>query len=151
MSGPDRTRNAIDLVAKLAFYNRRAEVWWRFREALDPDQEGGSAIALPPDDELKADLASAQWELTARGIKLTRKQDLRERIGRSPRKGDAVVMAWAEGAQGGQAPAAPQPTARNPWHERLRPAYRQIPKPLIRGRAPPARAAVYENQNSAKP
>src|SRR5204863_7004207 len=31
--------------AKLAFYNRRAEVWWRFREALDPDQEGGSAIA----------------------------------------------------------------------------------------------------------
>jgi hypothetical protein len=85
--------------AKRAFYNRRAEVWWRFREALDPDQEGGSAIALPPDDELKADVASAQWELTARGIKLTRKQDIRERIGRSPGKGDAVVMAWAEGAK----------------------------------------------------
>jgi len=85
--------------AKLAFVNRRAEAWWRFREALDPDQEGGSAIALPPDDELKADLASAQWELTARGIKLAPKHAIRERIGRSPGKGDAVVMAWAEGAK----------------------------------------------------
>jgi hypothetical protein len=85
--------------AKLAFHNRRAEVWWRFREALDPDQQGGSEIALPPDDELKADLASAQWELTARGIKLKSKDDIRERIGRSPSKGDAVVMAWAEGAK----------------------------------------------------
>jgi hypothetical protein len=85
--------------AKLAFHNRRAEAWWRFREALDPDQQGGSEIALPPDDELKADLASAQWELTARGIKLKPKDEVRERIGRSPGKGDAVVMAWAEGAK----------------------------------------------------
>jgi hypothetical protein len=83
--------------AKLAFHNKRAEVWWRFREALDPDQEGGSQIALPPDDELKADLASAQWELTARGIKLKAKEEIRARIGRSPSKGDAIVMAWSEG------------------------------------------------------
>ncbi len=41
-----------------AFINRRAEVWWRFREALDPDQKGGSPIALPPDAMLRADLAS---------------------------------------------------------------------------------------------
>jgi hypothetical protein len=53
---------------------------WRFREVLDPDQPGGSEIALPPDDELKADLASAQWELTARGIKLKPKDEVRERI-----------------------------------------------------------------------
>jgi hypothetical protein len=83
--------------AKLAFCNRRAEAWWRFREALDPNQEGGSDIALPPDDELKADLASAHWELTARGIKLEAKDNIRQRIGRSPGKGDAVVMAWSEG------------------------------------------------------
>jgi hypothetical protein len=36
----------------------------RWDGPLDPDQPGGSQIALPPDDELKADLASAQWELT---------------------------------------------------------------------------------------
>jgi hypothetical protein len=71
----------------------------RLRQALDPDQEGGSDIALPPDDELKADLASAHWELTARGIKLEPKNDIRECIGRSPGKGDAVVMAWAEGGK----------------------------------------------------
>ncbi len=57
----------------------------------------GSHIALPPDDELKADLASAHWELTARGIKLEPKDAIRERIGRSPGKGDAVLMAWSEG------------------------------------------------------
>ena len=85
--------------AKLAFYNSRAEGWWRLREALEPDQEGGSGIALPPDDELKADLASPHWELTARGIKLEPKDDIKRRIGRSPGKGDAVVMAWAEGAK----------------------------------------------------
>jgi hypothetical protein len=41
------------------FANKRAEAYWRFREALDPDQEGGSIIALPPDDELKADLCAS--------------------------------------------------------------------------------------------
>jgi hypothetical protein len=34
---------------QLSFANKRAEAWWKFREALDPDQPDGSAIALPPD------------------------------------------------------------------------------------------------------
>jgi hypothetical protein len=38
---------------QLSFANKRAEAHWRFREALDPDQEGGSDIALPPDPELR--------------------------------------------------------------------------------------------------
>jgi hypothetical protein len=33
--------------AKLKFFNKRAEAYWRFREALDPEQEGGSVVALP--------------------------------------------------------------------------------------------------------
>jgi hypothetical protein len=32
--------------------SERAEVWCKFREALDPDQPDGSAIALPPDPEV---------------------------------------------------------------------------------------------------
>jgi hypothetical protein len=45
--------------------------YWKFREALDPSQEGGSSIALPNDPELKSD--------------------------RSPDRGDAAVMCLAEG------------------------------------------------------
>jgi hypothetical protein len=82
---------------QLAFANKRAETWWKFREALDPDQPDGSAIALPPDPELRADLCAPTWKLTARGILLESKDEIRKRLGRSPGKGDAVVMAWSEG------------------------------------------------------
>ncbi len=80
---------------QLAFVNRRAEAWWRFREALDPDQEGGSEVALPPDPELRADLAAPTYTVEQRGIKVEAKDKLRLRLGRSPDKGDAVVMCWA--------------------------------------------------------
>jgi hypothetical protein len=96
-NGANHSSAATRDATKLRFVNKRAEVWWRFRQALDPNQEGGSDIALPPDDELKADLASPHWELTARGIQIEAKSDIRARIGRSPGKGDAVVMAFAEG------------------------------------------------------
>jgi hypothetical protein len=82
---------------KLKFRNKRAESWWRFREELDPEQEGGSAIFLPPDPELKADLSSARWKLTTGGILLEDKGEIRKRIGRSPDRGDAVVMCLSEG------------------------------------------------------
>lgn len=83
---------------QLRFANKRAEAWWKFREELDPDQEGGSAIALPPDPELKADLAAPTYEVGTRGILIESKDDLRKRLGRSPGKGDAVVMALSEGS-----------------------------------------------------
>jgi hypothetical protein len=82
---------------KNRFVNKRAEAIWRLREALDPDQEGGSVIALPPDPELRADLASYRWQLTVSGILIEDKKEIRKRIGRSPDKGDAVVMCLAEG------------------------------------------------------
>jgi hypothetical protein len=94
---------------KLRFANRRAEAWWKFREELDPDQEGGSAICLPPDAELRADLAAPTWRLTARGIQVESKRSVGpdgkvnggivKRLGRSPGKGDAAVMCLSEGAR----------------------------------------------------
>lgn len=83
--------------ANLSFVNKRAEIYWRLREALDPSQEGGSLIALPPDDELKADLCAPHWELTRSGIKLEAKADIKKRIGRSPGKGDAAAIALSLG------------------------------------------------------
>lgn len=82
---------------RLGFANKRAEMWWRMREALDPDQEGGSAIALPPSAELRADLTAPVWELTSNGIKLEAKDDLREKLGRSTGLGDCAVMLLSEG------------------------------------------------------
>lgn len=83
---------------KLGFANKRAESYWRFREALDPDQQGGSALALPPDPELRAELTAPTWELTPRGILVESKEDIRKRLGRSTNKADAVVMALSEGS-----------------------------------------------------
>lgn len=75
----------------LKFRNRRAELHWKLREALDPNS--GAFIALPPDPELAADLATPRWRLTPGGILVESKEDIRKRLGRSPDKGDAVVMA----------------------------------------------------------
>lgn len=79
----------------LCFANKRAEACWRLKEALDPDQQGGSQIALPPDAELRSDLASLTYEATSRGILIESKDKLRARLGRSPGKGDAAVMLWS--------------------------------------------------------
>ena len=81
----------------LGFYNKRAEVVWKFREALDPGQPGGSNIALPPDPVLVADLAAFQLDLEYNGIKLVSKEKTNANLGRSTNKGDAVVMAYSAG------------------------------------------------------
>jgi hypothetical protein len=83
------------------FFNYRAEVWYRFREALNPARPGGSRIALPSDTALFADLTAILFtiEKSARGliVKLEPKTKLCGRIGRSPDHGDAVVNAWSDG------------------------------------------------------
>ncbi len=80
---------------KLKFANKRAEVHWKFREALEPNL--GEPIALPPDPELAADLAAPTWKLTPRGILIEEKVAIKARLGRSPDKGDAVINAWSYG------------------------------------------------------
>ena len=79
------------------FVNARAEAWWKFREALDPEQEGGSVIALPDDPELLSDLTAPTFDMKASGVQIESKDDIRTRIGRSPDKGDAAVMCMAPG------------------------------------------------------
>jgi hypothetical protein len=76
------------------FYNYRSYAWWKMREALDPDQEQGSPIALPPDTALMADLSTPTFQIEARGVKIETKEAINKRLGRSTDRGDAVVMAW---------------------------------------------------------
>lgn len=82
---------------KLKFRNKRSEIIWRFREALDPEQNGGSTIALPPDSECLSDLTAPTFEVRGVEICVESKEDIVKRLGRSPDKGDAVCMAWSVG------------------------------------------------------
>lgn len=82
---------------RLKFRNKRAMLWWRFRESLDP--KTGDNIALPNDSQLQADLCAPMWKLTPGGILVEPKEDgpdgpgIKKRLGRSPDDGDAVVNA----------------------------------------------------------
>lgn len=82
---------------RLGFRNLRAEATWRMREMLDPEND--DKVALPPDAQLRADLACYRWKLVSGGIiQVEAKEDIRKRIGRSPDDGDAVIIAMATGA-----------------------------------------------------
>lgn len=84
----------------IKFTNIRSEAYWKFREALDPSQEQGSSIALPPDPELVADLCAPSYSIGSNGIQIEPKEKVCGRLGRSTDKGDAVVMAWWDGLKG---------------------------------------------------
>lgn len=78
------------------FFNTRSQAYWRMRELLDPAH--GSEVMLPPDDVLVADLTAPMWDTTTGvppKIRVEPKEDLVKRMGRSPDRGDAVVMAFS--------------------------------------------------------
>lgn len=88
---------ASSVNTKIKFANKRAEAYWRLREALDPDIEHDEDVALPPDVRLRAELAAPRYEVGPNGIKIEPKDEIKKRIGRSPNKGDAVAMCLSEG------------------------------------------------------
>lgn len=101
MGAEASVRRTVD--KQLAFYNKRAEAYWRFREALDPDQPNGSPVALPNDPELIAELTTPTYVTDIRGIKVQNKvgpNSVCEVLGRSPDKADAVIMCWYGGPKG---------------------------------------------------
>ena len=56
---------------------------------------------LPPDQKLAAQLCSVRFQMTPNGIAAEDKIAVIKRLGRSPDKADAVVMAWYRGVTGG--------------------------------------------------
>ena len=91
-AGTELSKDQLDKASQqLKFRNNRAFLMWRFREALEPEK--GENYALPPDSELKADLCAPRWKMTASGIQIELKEEVKKRIGRSPDKGDAVILA----------------------------------------------------------
>jgi hypothetical protein len=86
----------------IAFLNKRAEWWWKFREALDPVH--GDNVALPPDPRLKAQLCAPHWILKTRqgaaAYQIESKDEVRKRLGSSTDDADAVITAWATRHEG---------------------------------------------------
>lgn len=82
---------------QLKFKNKRTEAIWKFREALDPSQPGGSPIYLPPDPMILADLATPTFKMVSGELIIESKEDVCKRLGRSTDSGDAIVMSWSAG------------------------------------------------------
>ena len=82
----------FDGTRKYRLTNVRTAMYWRLREALDP--ESGEDLMLPPDPELLADLTAARFEVRASGIVVEAKEKIKERLGRSPDCADAVALAY---------------------------------------------------------
>jgi len=95
--------------AKLAYRNRRAEMYGKLRELLNPDQQAG-LFALPPRaEQLRRELAVLPLIYDSEGrMQMVPKEarapgphqgpSLRQLLGRSPDRADSLVLAvWALG------------------------------------------------------
>lgn len=72
------------------FVNRRMEMWYNVLEWL----KGGGA--LPPDEALKAELSSPTYSFNSSGLmQLEKKEDIKERLGRSPDLADSLALTLA--------------------------------------------------------
>lgn len=79
-------------ISNLPFANLKAQMYWRMREALDPENKDVE-VALPDDRELLMDLCAARWSLTAEGITIEPKEETIKRSGRGLHKSEAVMLA----------------------------------------------------------
>lgn len=80
-----------DRSGKLSFFNLRSQLVWRFRELLDPANDTG--IVLPPDPQLAKELCAFKWELSGMSIKVESREEIIKRIGRSPDRASAYILA----------------------------------------------------------
>lgn len=89
---PQENTVYVDRTGLWEFVDTYSAAWWNLRELLDP--KFGAELCLPPDNDLKADLTAAEWQVMSSGkIQVMRKEKVKEKLGRSPDSGDAVVMA----------------------------------------------------------
>jgi len=94
--------HAMDVSGQYGFVNVRSEAYWRFREALDPEQSGGAKVAIPADDqELFSELSAIKFEIVRHDrrmcVKLEAKDKLIKKLGKSPDRADTLIMAWYRG------------------------------------------------------
>lgn len=75
------------------FVNQRAELWWQARERTMAGAWNLKAI----DDDTAADLTAPRYDLDSKGrVKVEKKSEVRERLGRSPDDADALLLAFCD-------------------------------------------------------
>lgn len=80
-----------DRSGRLEFKNLRSQLWWKFREMLDPDNN--YTVYLPPDRQLLVELCAPTWKVQGHTIYVESREEIVKRIGRSPDKATAYVLA----------------------------------------------------------
>jgi hypothetical protein len=79
-----------DITGQLEFLNMKAYLYWCIRDWLNP--ANNFEACLPPDDGLAQELAETRYEFSSMGkIKVEDKEAIRQRLGRSPDKADALA------------------------------------------------------------
>ncbi len=87
-----------DKSGMLKFKNKRTELAWRLREALDPQH--GRLLALPHSSRVLSDLTALRFRVVGKEIYVLSKEEVRKIIGRSPDYGDAIMYALPEYGSG---------------------------------------------------
>lgn len=112
---------------KFGFRNLRAEMYWKLREALDPEGGTDEKLMLPPSTRLKAELTTIRWSYRGTDILIESKEDIKKRIGGSTDEADVVVQLWhrrdqavmrqvfSKEARGGWPQAAPDDNLLDAW------------------------------------
>jgi len=89
------------------FFNRRSELFWAVREALNP--ESAQPLAIPPKrfDRLCRELSEITYHFNSTGkIQIEPKDALRARLGASPDHADALALTFAARTPISQEPRA---------------------------------------------
>lgn len=85
------TSLATDKSGLLTFSNLRSQLWWQFRELLDPNNNTG--IAIPPNKDLKAQLCTPKWKSVGKVIQVQSREEIFETLHRSVDEAVAVILA----------------------------------------------------------
>jgi hypothetical protein len=87
-----RESRTKDITGNFTFANLRSELWWRLREAFDPD--GDIQLTVPVDKRLFGDLIAPKYSVVGNGvIRIERQDQIRAKIGRSPDAANSLMMA----------------------------------------------------------
>lgn len=71
------------------YYNKRAEAYFKLADAVK------RGLALPKDDDLAAELLAIEYVFMENGkVKIESKDKIKERLGRSPDKADALALTY---------------------------------------------------------